>query len=216
MMFVCAFEMASGFSRKNSLGAIDAFTRAFGPEEDAFLVVKVNNAQGFPEPLSSLRQRARSDPRIIVVDEVLSYPEVLSLYASADAFVSLHRAEGLGLCLLEAMSLGKPAIATGWSGNMDFMTEQNGCLVGYSLVPVHDETQAAYRPEFAGPGARWAEPRLEEAVHWMRRLAEDSELRERIGKRAGADMAERHARLSTDELLAAIRHVQEVKGSASR
>ena len=112
--------------------------------------------------------------------------------------------------------LGKPVIATAWSGNMDFMTEQNACLVGYSLVPVQDETQAAYRPEFAGPDARWAEPRLDEAAHWMRRLAEDREFRERIGKRAAADMAERHARLSTDELLAAIRHVQEVKGSESR
>ena len=102
------------------------------------------------------------------------------------------------------MHLGKPVIATGWSGNMDFMSEQNACLVNYSLVPVRADTQAAYREAFTGPGARWADPNLDEAASWMRRLAEQPELRERIGKRAAADMAARHAQLDVAELTAAI------------
>lgn len=195
--------MASDINRKNPLGAIDCFHRAFGPDNDATLIVKVNNSSWmgcFAAHMAELRARAERDPRVILIDDVLSYRDVLSLYASADVFVSLHRAEGFGHPTAEAMTLGKPVISTAWSGNMDYMTERNACLVGYSLVPVRGSTQPAYSRGNIGAGARWAEPDLDEAADWMRRLAEDADLRERIGKQAALDMSERQRGISVSEL----------------
>lgn len=203
LAFLCAFEMASDINRKNPLGAIDSFSRAFGPGDDATLVVKVNNSAWmdcFAPHMADLRARASRDPRIVLIDKALPYRDVLSLYASADAFVSLHRAEGFGHPTAEAMTLGKPVISTAWSGNMDYMTEENACLVGYSLVPVTGSTQQAYSTEHAGPDARWAEPDVNEAADWMRRLADDSDLRERIGKQAALDMSARQQRIDASEL----------------
>ena len=203
LAFLCSFEMASDINRKNPLGAIDCFHRAFGPDNDATLIVKVNNSSWmgcFAAHMAELRARAERDPRVILIDDVLSYRDVLSLYASADVFVSLHRAEGFGHPTAEAMTLGKPVISTAWSGNMDYMTERNACLVGYSLVPVRGSTQPAYSRGNIGAGARWAEPDLDEAADWMRRLAEDADLRERIGKQAALDMSERQRGISVSEL----------------
>jgi len=199
VIFITSFEMASDIARKNPTGAIEAFTRAFAPDENVVLVVKVNNSSHYEEHMRALQELASHHSGIRIVDQVMSYPDVLALYASTDAFVSLHRAEGLGLCLLECMALGKPVIATGWSGNMDYMNEQNACLVRYRLVPVRG-TAAAYSPEYAGRDTRWAEPDLDQAAVWMRRLAEDAELRQRIGKRAAADIAARNAAISVPDM----------------
>src|SRR6185369_6274208 len=103
--------------------------------------------------------------------ESLGYDSVLSLYASLDVYLSLHRSEGLGLGLMEAMALGKPVIATGWSGNMSFMNHTNGCLVGYDLVPVaQTATHRYYQREFLGADTVWAEPHIDEASAWMTKL----------------------------------------------
>jgi glycosyltransferase involved in cell wall biosynthesis len=137
--------------------------------------------------MAELRQRCGSHPRIRVIDAAMSYPEVLSLYKSCDAFVSLHRAEGLGLALMESMALGKPVIATAWSGNMTFMNYTNACLVRYDLVPVESKI-AVYSKEVTGPDVTWAAPRSRDAAAWMKRLADDRSLRERIGANAARDM----------------------------
>jgi glycosyltransferase involved in cell wall biosynthesis len=121
-----------------------------------------------------------------VIDAPMDYRQVLTLYASCDVLVSLHRAEGLGLALLEGMTLGLPVIATGWSGNMDFMTSENSCPVGFSMVPVHSSTQPAYGRANSGEQI-WAEPDLGEAAEWMRRLAADPGLRASIGAKGRAD-----------------------------
>ena len=109
---------------------------------------------------------------MIVVDEHLTYAEVLSLNASSDVYLSLHRAEGLGLNLLEAMSLGKPVVGTAWSGNTDFMTDENSCLVDYTLIPVVTD-HPSYAADVVGEGQMWAEPDVESAARWLRRLAEE-------------------------------------------
>ena len=111
------------------------------------------------------------------------------------------------------MHLGKPVIATGWSGNLDFMNERNSCLVGYDFVNVEARTQAAYSEEFLGAEAYWADPRIDEAVIWMRRLAEDAALRDRIGKQAAADMEERQRGINPEEILQAIENVYELRGT---
>lgn len=189
-VFVSSFDMRSDLERKNPLGAIDAFLRAFRERDDVRLVIKANNVDtvaGYSAHLERLRAAA-SDPRLLVLHEQMGYREILTLYASCDVLVSLHRAEGLGLSLLESMALGMPVVATAWSGNMDFMTAENSCPVGYGMTPVVPSTQAAYREDTSGEQV-WAEPDLDEAARWMRSLADDPVLRASIGQRARADAA---------------------------
>jgi glycosyltransferase involved in cell wall biosynthesis len=167
------------------------FREAFSGDDQVHLVVKVNNVQARPEGGEAL-ERLRSDaahlgPRVTLIEEVLPYREVLQLYASCDVFVSLHRAEGLGLGLMEAMALGKPVVATGWSGNMTFMNHSNSCAVGFRLVPV-EGSLAVYSPAFLKQSVCWAEPVLDEAVAWMRALAHNATLRASIGRIAAQDM----------------------------
>ncbi len=183
-LFFTGFDPGSDPERKNPFGAVRAFWRAFGGSRDAYLVVKVNNAvrNGVRHPVADqLKALCRGHGNILVIDRVMSYADALSLLASCDVYVSLHRAEGLGLGLMEAMCLGKPVIATAWSGNMSFMDHANSCLVGYRLIPVNS-TLPAYR-QFNGK-TQWAEPSEERAAAWMRELARDPELRIRIGLNA--------------------------------
>jgi glycosyltransferase involved in cell wall biosynthesis len=119
------------------------------------------------------------------------------LTASADIVLSLHRSEGFGLVPAEAMLLGKPVIATGWSGNMDFMDTTCAVPIGYRLVPAHDP-----RGVYDVPGAEWAEADPDEAVAQLRRLADDPALRAAIGVRARAAAL---ARLTTAPLAEALR-----------
>lgn len=212
VVFACSFEMASDINRKNPFAAIEAFNRAFpvGSGDRATLVVKVNNARlssAFADHVERLQRMAASNPSIRILDVVLEYRDVLSLFASADVFVSLHRAEGLGLCLMEAMTLGRPVIATAWSGNMAFMTEQNSCLVDYTLEPVVHSTQVSYSRDNVGD-ATWASADVDHAVHWMRRLYEEPELRERLGARAASDLAEYQRRIDADELRATLQNLR--------
>jgi glycosyltransferase involved in cell wall biosynthesis len=109
---------------------------------------------------------------------------VIALHTCADVFVSLHRAEGLGLAPLEAMQLGRCVIATAWSGSMDYMDQESACLVDYTLVPTAEDPY--YMPEYLGETAFWAEPEIAHAAHWMRRLAGEPELRARKGAAARA------------------------------
>lgn len=180
--FLCMFDVLSDIERKNPWGAVNAFMEAFGSRTDVQLLIKVNNsrASGLQSAEHRRLRALASDQRFVLIDESLSRADLWSLYASVDVFVSLHRAEGLGLGLLEAMSIGKPVVATGWSGNMDFMTEANSFPVSYDLVPV---TQASGYARFAH-GLQWAEPHQGEAARVMMRLADDAALRAEIGERA--------------------------------
>ncbi len=189
---VTSFDPLSDPNRKNPFGTLEAFRLAFPKDENVRLVFKVNVPRGRDNDavtdstlLAQLRKRIGADPRVVLLAETLSYPEVLSLYASADVFVSLHRAEGLGLGLLEAMALGKPVVATGWSGNKSFMRPSDACLVRHSLVPVK-ATISDYTRVAKAHAALWAEPDLNDAAMWLHRLANSRELRASIGSRAMA------------------------------
>lgn len=191
LMFLASLEPSSGRARKNPLGALRAFREAFPDtsRRDLHLVFKLNNSETGRDPgalalLAELREARALDPRIHVITRTLSYAEIAALHACADVFVSLHRAEGLGLAPLEAMQSGRCVIATAWSGNMDYMDHESACLVDYKLIPTADDPW--YVPDYLGEAACWAEPDISHAAHWMRRLADEPELRARKAAAARA------------------------------
>jgi glycosyltransferase involved in cell wall biosynthesis len=125
-----------------------------------------------------IEELVRGIPNVYLTDRMLSRGRVGGLLASCDAVLCLHRSEGFGLILAEAMYLGRPVVATGWSGNMDFMNDRNSCPVGYELVPLDQN-----HPHYA-EAQEWAEPDIDHAARLMRRLVDDSDWRTQIGQRA--------------------------------
>lgn len=163
-LFSFVFDFHSTVARKNPAGLIEAFTRAFAPDDGAALVVKSINGDRFPQDLGSLQALAAGRPDVHVVDGFVPADHVHAFTSLADCSVSLHRSEGFGLTLAEGMALAKPVIATGYSGNLTFMEEQNSYLVRHRL------TQLA---EDVGPypaGSTWADPDLDHAAELMRRV----------------------------------------------
>ncbi len=206
VLFICSFDPHHDPARKNPFAVIDAFLSAFPVrDEGAHLVVKLNNPDVKTEDcdpgalVQQLRQQCANDPRIHILSQSLPYSEVLSLYASCDVFVSLHRSEGLGLGPLESMLLGKPVIATAWSGNMSYMKHANSCLVGYDLIPYSG--MGADGPFQLRNKAKWAEPRVSEAADWMRVLAYDANIRREIGGKAAIDAAAYHRKAQRADFL---------------
>ncbi len=192
LLFYTGFEPLSDPARKNPFGAIEAFQRAFPKQSDYRLVIKVNNSANANdwrgELLEQLYEKVQHDSRILLLEKSLPYEDLLSLYASCDVFISLHRSEGLGLVPLEAMRLGKAVVATGWSGNMTYMNHRNACLVTYELKPT-DDSSPLYGPSNLGVQSHWAEPDLDHAAVWLRKLATDSTFRATIGAKAAEDSA---------------------------
>ncbi|WP_282941171.1 glycosyltransferase family 4 protein [Paenibacillus sp. RC67] len=173
-LFCSMYDTQSYQKRKNPLAAIEAFKRAFNKDESVGMVIKVNNPQSKPSELDVLRQEAAGHNNIFIMDRTMSRGEVNSLLHNVDCFVSLHRSEGFGLGLAEAMYLGKPVIGTNWSGNTDFMHPGNSCAVNYKLVEVG---------EYWGPYEayqKWAEPDIDHAVQYMQRLVTQPEWRQMI------------------------------------
>ncbi len=194
VVFFTGFEPYSDPQRKNPFATIRAFLEELGEDPRAHLVIKLNNAMknGVAHPIvAELNVLCGEHPRVHFMTESLSYQEVLELYASCDVYVSLHRSEGLGLGPMEAMALGLPVIATGWSGNMTYMNHTNACVVGYDLIPV-DGSISHYSAEALGQETVWADARVPEAAAWMRRLVEEPELRRDIGARAKEAMRVHH------------------------
>jgi len=141
------------------------------------LFLKIGNLELQPDLAAKLAAIARADPRITLLEGYLARPELWTLMASIDCFVSLHRAEGFGLGMAEAMACGKAVIATPWSGNVDFTRADNALLVDYALVPLTRDL-GPYRQ-----GQMWAEPDIDSAASAMRQVAQSRELRERLGAR---------------------------------
>jgi glycosyltransferase involved in cell wall biosynthesis len=194
VIFIFSFEPQSDLLRKNPYAIIDAFTKAFKESTSAHLVIKLNNTKvdGVENPIvKTLKEYVEVLPQVLLIEDIFTYQEVLSLYASCDVFVSLHRAEGLGLGLMESMALGKAVIATAWSGNMTFMDHTNSCLVRYKLIPV-EASLYVYQKKCLGKDAIWADPDVEDAAAWMKKLADDPGLRSSIGKKAAEDIASFH------------------------
>lgn len=178
-LFLAMFDSRSILERKNPLGVVRAFKRAFeaGNDEAALLVKTLKNTDLSQSVLEELRDEISGCGNVFLLDRVMSRDEITSLMDACDCFVSLHRSEGFGLGPAEAMSLGKPAIITNWSGNTDYMTADNCVAIDYQLVKLERD----YGPYKAGQ--QWAEPDLEQAARWMKRLAAEPELAKQIGSR---------------------------------
>lgn len=181
--FVFFFDLTSYIDRKNPFALLEAFARvrAARPWADLQLVLKVNNKGA--DPAAYARFLAAVEPferDTVVIDRTLTDNEVKSLVRAGDAFVSLHRAEGFGFGLAEAMYFEKPVVATAYSGNLDYMTPETALLVDYALVPVRDGEYPH------ATGQVWAEPDVEEAARHMLSLVDDPACGRALGARASA------------------------------
>lgn len=169
-LFLFFFDLRSYWSRKNPGAVIDAFRRlvAKRPGVNASLVIKIGGVDLAPEMLEQLLSDVQDlRDKVIVLDQVMTDNEVKNLVRCCDCFVSLHRSEGYGRGLAEAMFLGKPVISTAYSGNMDFMSPDTALLVPYELIPL---TEGSY-PHWEGQV--WADPDIEYALHHMIHLVDD-------------------------------------------
>lgn len=183
--FLFAFDYLSVFERKNPLAVIRAFERAFPTPSEAVLIIKALNAERDPTARERL-WAAAARPDIHLIERRLTRAERDGLLNGADCYVSLHRAEGFGYTLAEAMWLGKPVIATGYSGNLDFMTAENSYLVDYGLVPIGSGNDP-YPPDGV-----WAEPDVEHAARLMRQVFEHRDEAHTRGALAAQDIPRTH------------------------
>lgn len=178
-VFFAAFDSFSFLERKNPHGLVDAFRAAFDEDDDVRLVLKTHNRDFVTDAHQTMRwerivEIAARDRRIAIINETLQFADLMRLKKGADAYVSLHRSEGWGMGMVEAMQLGVPVVATGYSGNVDFTTPETAFLVDYTLVePGMNEYI------FVDRGQVWAAPSLESAVAQLRAVRENVAERER-------------------------------------
>lgn len=176
-LFIFAFDHNSLIARKNPYAVIDAYRLAFGSRKDVGLVIKTLNGDNHCESETALRH-ACIDLNVFFIEVDLDRDDTLSLYNTCNCFVSLHRAEGFGMSLAEAMFMGKPVIATGYSGNMEFMNYENSLPVRYELVQINED-HGPYKK-----GQWWADPDIIHASHCMTQLHENEDLCTVIGQNA--------------------------------
>lgn len=180
-VFLFLFDFYSYAERKNPMGLVRAFRQALADQQDVVLFIKCSHPEFDRASFAALQAACRAD-NIKLYEGVVPREGVNFLMATADCYVSLHRSEGYGLTLAEAMSLGKPAIATAYSGNMDFMTPNNSYLVDYRIVEIEKD----YGPY--SKGFVWADPDLDHAAHLMRCAYEKRDQAAVIGQQAREDL----------------------------
>lgn len=180
-------DARSSLERKNPLAAVRMFKAAFASGEDVRLTLKCRNLDLYPDYAAELEQAIAGDPRIELMRETLSSDAQAEMLRSCDVLLSPHRSEGFGMPLAEAMALGKYVIATGWSGNLEFMEPGGAALLPYKLIPAQDRT-GVYAPQ---AGAVWAEPDFEAGVEALRAAAAAPESRHTFRTSAPAAIAAR-------------------------
>ncbi|MGN0481508.1 MAG: glycosyltransferase family 4 protein [Lachnospiraceae bacterium] len=167
-LFLVMYDTNSTMARKNPLGAIESFKKAFSPQDTGVgLVLKMNNPR--QEDIDTLKASLAEYRNVYYINKTMEKVEVNSLIKCADVFVSLHRAEGFGLVMAEAMLNKTPCIATNWSSNTEFMNEEVACMVDYTFTTLK-KTQEPYKK-----GSRWADANTDTAAEFMKKLAGDRE-----------------------------------------
>ncbi len=181
-IFLFSFDFFSIFERKNPLAVITAFQQAFGQDNRVLLVVKCSNSQRFPTQTQAMQAAVAGWDNIVIIDKVLARAEVNALLYNCDAYVSLHRSEGFGLGMAEAMFYGKPVIATGYSANLEFMNVANSFLVKYDLVALEQDIRPYKK------GNLWAEPDINHAAELMAWVFKNQEAAAQVGARGQRDI----------------------------
>lgn len=168
-VFLMTFDYLSHVARKNPLAVLRAFKAEFGDDPDVLLVIKSVNKDRCRDAATEVASIIGTGTNVLTIDDYLNRDELLSLIHDADCYVSLHRSEGLGLGMAEAMSLGTLVVATGYSGNMDFMNADIALLVDYRLQPV-DAAEYPYARNNV-----WADPSMASARMQMRVARESAD-----------------------------------------
>jgi glycosyltransferase involved in cell wall biosynthesis len=178
-VYLYVFDVGSAFERKNPMALVRAFKKTFGDSPDVLLVLKFSNPET-NEPAVEALERYAAAPNIRLLRGILTPEEISSLYRVADCFVSPHRGEGFGLNIAQAMYFGKPVIATGFSGNLDFTTASNSFLIEFNLTAI---------PRAIGPyfeNSIWAEPSISHLSYLLRRVRDTPDEAAEKGRLAAA------------------------------
>jgi glycosyltransferase involved in cell wall biosynthesis len=188
-LFLSVFDTNSYMARKNPEAVVRAFKDAFpqGSRSPPFLIMKCHGISGRGVRFDELVKSIANDDRIVLIDKVFSSEEMALLFAACDALVSLHRSEGYGFNIAEAMACGKLAIATGFSGNVDFMTDRNSILIPYAMKAVGPGEYVC------GDGQWWAEPDHAASVEAMRLTFDQPAIAAKLAQRARMDMAKNNS-----------------------
>jgi len=195
-IFLSIMDVMSIPERKNPLGVLEAFHRAFPPDDrDIYLVLKLSNMERCPKGIRKQIRAYLNHPNIILLEKYMKREELNSLLISADCYFSMHRSEGFGLPIAESMYMGKPVIATGWSSNMDFMNLNNSLPLKYELV----ELSRDYGPY--KKGNVWADPDIDHAIECLKKIYQDKELRNTLGEKAYSDIRNSNSASVTGKLI---------------
>lgn len=166
--FMFIFDYNSTLERKNTLSLIKAFKSAFKNQENVNLIIKTSSSIKYSKEKSLLENEIGINKNITIVEKIFDKLHINYLISKCDCYISLHKAEGFGLTLAEAMFVGKPVIATGYSGNTEFMNFQNSFLVNFKKVSVNEDLLNYSKNTI------WAEPDIESAIKLLKRVYENS------------------------------------------
>jgi len=183
--FLFVFDYLSFELRKNAVGLIAAFKRAFKPNEGPLLVIKTMGGNKRPYDVARVKAAVGDRKDIILIDKYLTEAELDGLMANCAAYVSLHRAEGLGLTIAEAMAWGRPVIVSEYSGNMQFNTPENAFLVPCGRAKIPRKRTSPYYPA----GQPWGDPDLDYAAKLMRYVLDNPAVAAQKGEQAALDIA---------------------------
>jgi glycosyltransferase involved in cell wall biosynthesis len=207
-VFLLFFDFRSYIHRKNPQALIDIFEKVCSarPTYDMRVVIKVHGEDASLQAMKDFQDfvsqihTSRYKNKIIIINKLFTENEIRNLLRCSDCFVSLHRSEGFGLGMAEAMYLGKPVIATAYSGNLDFMSNETGFPVDYALIPV-ELGQYPYHEDNV-----WADPNKDQAADYMLQLIDDPIRGERLGSRAS-----QHIRTHFSHLALGLRYKQRLQ-----
>lgn len=183
LIYLTIFDYHSTIARKNPYATIDAYEKAFGKNsQEAILIIKTSVGERFAKEKIELANYIKNNKSIVLIEKTLPREELNALINNCDVYVSLHRSEGFGLTMAEAMYFGKPVIATGYSANVEFMNNENSYLISYDLIPT------SHNYFYSNLNCQWADANVNEASLVMRNLADNPSERIRIGHKAKKDI----------------------------
>lgn len=184
------FDYASGFDRKNPIGVVEAFAKAFCGRIGTKLVFKTKSSKHYPDECARLRAAVREHGvagQVVVEDGFIPEADLYGLTNACDVYLSMHRGEGFGLGIAEAMSLSKPVVVTDYSSTTEFCTQETSFPIPYKMVPL---TDAQKKFAYFESVKEWADPDVDAAAEVLKRLYENADLRKRVGERAAKFMRE--------------------------